>query len=210
MIALIRCLPLGYRQNSCVKLPRHPITSNSLPKRVPCITSTVRHAILSLFNATVEPPSSSRAISHLAHGCVTRSQAPYGPEPWLASSSSSPKNNHHYPRLASSAGVRSLQEPAMAKHNHKAGANARSKTSSDETAPPSTVPSRVPSPELDGDDPPKRPSQAFRFFDLPAELRLRIYEEVLYVPKTLDLGKCCPTDVSHHPISRQPPLPQIP
>ncbi|KAK3643581.1 hypothetical protein LTR56_010091 [Elasticomyces elasticus] len=42
----------------------------------------------------------------------------------------------------------------------------------------SAYPSRAPSPT---------PRQAFRFFDLPSELRLRIYEEVLYVRDPIDL-----------------------
>jgi len=44
----------------------------------------------------------------------------------------------------------------------------------------SAYPSRASSPA---------PRHTFRFFDLPAELRLRIYEEVLLVDKPLDLGK---------------------
>ena len=35
--------------------------------------------------------------------------------------------------------------------------------------------------------PPSKSTSSFRFFDLPAEIRLRIYEEVLVLPDTIDL-----------------------
>lgn len=46
----------------------------------------------------------------------------------------------------------------------------------------SAAPSRAASP-----GPPIKP---FRFFELPAELRIRIYEQVLCTRKPLDLGEC--------------------
>jgi hypothetical protein len=63
--------------------------------------------------------------------------------------------------------------------NNKHSAPSTTLTSAATSVASSAYPSRAPSPT---------PREPFKFFDLPPELRIRIYEEVLVVSKPLDLG----------------------
>ena len=61
-------------------------------------------------------------------------------------------------------------------------------TSAFTTPASSRYPSRAPSRAASRASSPA-PAERFRFFDLPAELRNRIYEFILFCPKAIDLGK---------------------